>query len=347
MTKVVFVVIDALPLGLVGPEWTPNLHRLAEQGGTHPEGGRAVLSTATYPNHATFATGISPADHGIMVNRMWNGEAFVSSSDLGPCGDTIFTAARRAGRSSGIVVGDHHLVGVMGGFEADLHWPPDGRRPDVALDPFRYAADSSVIDAVDETSVLDCDLAVVHFNEPDTAAHRFGPDSSELAECARSTDAALGQLLERMGPVWDDTVVMVVSDHDQERVTDHGLDVQASLDQRGLPGIVETEGTAALVMDGPPVEQLLTLPEVAGALPLDADNTLVWGERGQVFGPWLDELRGSHGSPRCETQVAVVGGGHPSVAPLAARIRAERPAATSWAPTIADLLGLDLANPAS
>lgn len=342
--RVVFVVIDALPLRLVGPTWTPNLHRLGEDGGTHPEGGRAVLSTATYPNHATFATGTTPGEHGIMVNRMWDGEALVSSSHIGPRGDTIFTAARRAGRSTGIVVGDHHLVGVMGGMEADVHWPPDGRRADVALDPFRYAADAAVIDAVDEIDVLACDLAVVHFNEPDTAAHRFGPDSTELAECARSTDAALGQLLERIRPAWDDTVVMVVSDHDQERVTEHGLDVQASLDQRGLPGLVETEGTAALVMGGPPVDTLLTLPEVAGAQPLDDDNTLVWGEPGQVFGPWLDELHGSHGSPRCDTQVAVVGGGHSAVAPLAARITAQRPAATSWAPTIAGLLGFALGD---
>jgi len=340
MTKVVFVIIDALPLPLVGAEWTPNLHRLAQEGGTNPAGGQAVLSTATYPNHATFATGLMPAEHGVLVNRVWDGDGFVSASDIGPRGDTVFTKARDAGRSTGIVVGDHHLVGVMGGFAADQHWPPEGRRPDVALDPFRYAADSAVIEAVDETDVLAADLAIVHFNEPDTAAHRFGPDSTELSECVRSTDQALGQLLDRVRSHWDDTVVIVVSDHDQELVTEHGLDLQRSLDDRGIPGLVETEGTAALVVDGPELDVLLTLPEVAGASQIDAHNTLVWGEPGQVFGPWLDELHGSHGSPRCDTQVAVVGGGHSAVSQITDALEATRPHATWWAPTMLQLLGI-------
>lgn len=340
--RVVFVVIDALPNQWVGPEWTPNLWHLVEAGGWNPEGGRAVLSTATYPNHATFVTGLEPADHGILVNRVWNGEAFIGSERVGPIGDTLFLAARRRGLRSAIVVGDHKLIGVMGGGEADRHWPPDGRRPDVALDEFRYAADGAVLDAVDEIDLLSADLCVVHFNEPDTACHLHGPDAPETGERVRSTDAALGSLIERLMPQWDDTVVIVVSDHDQETVTDHGIDLQAILSQRGLPGLVETEGTAALVLDGPAIETLLDIDVVAGARRMDEHNCLVWGPPGQVFGPWLDELHGSHGSPRCDTQVAVVGGGHHRVAELADTIAATRPPATWWAPTIADLLGFEL-----
>lgn len=340
MTRVVFVVVDALPLDLVGPEHTPNLAQLAAEGGSNPDGGRAVLSTATYPNHASFATGLAPVDHGILVNRVWNGTEFRPASDVGPRGDTIFTAARQAGRSSAIVVGDHHLVGVMGGFEADCHWPPDGRRPDVELDAFRYAADAAVVDAIDETGLVNADLSVVHFNEPDTASHRFGPGSPEMADAARRSDAALGELLDRLRPRWDDTVVMVVSDHDQERVIDHGLDLQAELDARGLPGVVETEGTAALVMDGPPIGELLRLPSLEGGSVVDDHNTIVWGRPGVVFGPWLDDLHGAHGSPRCDRQVAVVGGGHDRVGEVAGALRAARPDATWWAPTIGRLLEL-------
>lgn len=339
MTRVVFVVIDALPLHLADTTHTPHLMQLASEGAVNPAGGRAVLSTATYPNHASFATGLAPADHGILVNRVWDGTEFRPASEIGPNGDTIFTMARRAGRSTAIAVGDHHLIGVMGGTEADRHWPPEGRRPDVALDAFRYAADSAVVDAVDEIDLLEADLAVIHFNEPDTASHLYGPHSPELAECAASTDAALGELIERMRPRWDDTVVIVVSDHDQELVTEHGLDLQQSLERHGLPGVVETEGTAALVVDGPEIDDLLALPEVEGASRIDAASVLVWGAPGQVFGPWLDELHGSHGSPRCDAQVAVVGGGHPAVASLGEAITATRPDATWWAPTMMQLLG--------
>jgi hypothetical protein len=226
----------------------------------------------------------------------------------------------------------------MGGLDADRHWPPDGRRPEVELDEFRYATNAAVLDAIDETGLVDADLAVVHFNEPDTVSHRFGPGSAELAECARQTDAALGELLERLRPTWDDTVVMVVSDHDQEQVTAHGIDLQAELAANGLPGTVETEGTAALVMHGPPVDRLQQLECIEGARMIDDVNTIVWGAPGVVFGLWLDELRGSHGSPRCDRQAVVIGGGAPAVAPLAEALRASRPDATWWAPTIIGLL---------
>jgi hypothetical protein len=338
--RVVFVVIDALPNHWVGPRWTPHLWRLIATGGHHPEGGRAVWSTATYPNHATFATGRTPREHGILVNRVWDGTGFVASSGVGPRGATIFDAASAAGRSTSIVVGDHHLIGVMGGGAADRHWPPDGRRADVALDEFRYAADTAVLDAVDRTDALAADLAVIHFNEPDTACHLHGPDAPETGERIRATDGALGALLDRLGPHWDDTAVIVVSDHDQEEVTGYDIDLVAELAGAGLPGVVETEGTAALVRDGPGPDRLTTLPSVDGAIPLDEHHTLVWGEPGRVFGPWLAELHGSHGSPRCDRQVAAVGGGHPAVAALADRILRARPRATEWAGHIAHLLDM-------
>ena len=340
--RVVFVIIDALPNQWVGPVWTPHLWKLATEGGWNRRGGTAVLSTATYPNHASFATGREPASHGILVNRVWNGEEFVSSHTVGPRGDTIFAAVNRRGVSSAVVVGDHKLIGVMGAEAADQHWPPQGRRADVALDEFGYAADTSVLDAVDTIELVEAHLGVVHFNEPDTACHLYGPDAPETGERVRSTDRAFGALMERLAPGWADTVVMVVSDHDQERVTRHGVDLQSTLQERGLPGIVESEGTAALVLHGPPIDTLLNIDEIEGARVLDEHNTLVWGAPGVVFGPWLDELLGSHGSPRCATQVAVVGGGHPAVPELAAAVGKARPDATWWAPTIARLLGAGL-----
>ena len=169
--RVIFVVIDALPNHWVSEEWTPNLWALLKSGGWNPSGGRAVLSTATYPNHASFVTGRDPSSHGIFVNRVWDGSQFVISSKIGPQGDTLFLAADRSGVSSAVVVGDHKLIGVMGANEADVCWPPDGERQDVELDEFRYAADISVLDAVDSIGLMESDFGFVHFNEPDTVCH--------------------------------------------------------------------------------------------------------------------------------------------------------------------------------
>ncbi len=342
--KVTFVIEDAMPNRWVGPDVTPNLLELASTGGRCEAGGQAVMSSATYPNHASFVTGLQPTDHGVMVNRVWTGGEFVGSESIGPIGETIFEAARRAGMSTAALLGDHKLVGVTGAQVADVHWPPDGVRPDVELDEFQYAVNRAVIDAYDShhPGPGAVDLTVVHFNDPDTACHLHGPDSAAARDRMRLTDADLGQLLERLRPEWDDTVVIVVSDHDQETVWGEGFDLAEEFRRKGLPGIVEPEGTCALIIDGPDTTTLMGLDGVDGAVVLDSSSTLVWGPEGQVFGLWFDFLHGAHGGPRCREQVAVVGGGHPVVAELADALNHRRPSAVDWAPTIADLCGFDL-----
>ena len=340
--RVVFVIIDALPNRLVSKEWTPNLWKLAEEGGWNSEGGRAVLSTATYPNHATFATGRLPDSHGIFVNKVWDGNQFTIASSIGPKGDTIFLATNRSNMSSSAVVGDHHLIGVMGGDSADSFWPPEGKRANVDLDEFRYASNSAVLDAVDAIDAVSADFSLIHFNDPDTACHIYGPDAEETKLRVKETDDALGKLIDRLRPNWDETVVIVVSDHDQEFVVEYGFDLAESLSDRGLPGLVEYEGTAAVIHNGPGLGALLQIHEIEGAISLDDEHDLVWGRKGHVLGPWLDGLFGSHGSPRCDTQVSVVGGGHFKAQDLAELIRKERPNAWDWARHINDLLELDL-----
>jgi len=340
--KVVFVVIDALPNSLVSQEWTPNLWDLITEGDWNSSGGRSVLSTATYPNHATFATGRLPSSHGIFTNRVWDGDQFTISSDVGPAGDTLFKSAKRKDLECVTVVGDHHLIGVMGAGDSSRVWPPEGKRADVALDEFRYAADTSVLDAIDAIDLVSADFSFVHFNEPDTVCHLHGPDSEETRFRIRQIDGVLGKFLERLKPAWEDTVVIVVSDHDQEFVVEYGFDLADALNQRGLSGVVEYEGTAALVFGGPALTELNLIPEIEGGVSLDEHHNLVWGKPGHVFGPWLDGLHGSHGSPRCETQVAVVGGGHPQAKLLAGLISKKRPMAWEWARHINDLLRLDL-----
>jgi hypothetical protein len=70
---------------------------------------------------------------------------------------------------------------------------------------------------------------------------------------------------------------------------------------------------------------------------------LAWSTPGRAFG--FEEMGtelGTHGGPRTRTQVAVVTGGHPLVAPVAAAVAARRVNAADWAPTVAALLDLDL-----
>ena len=66
--KVVFTVLDALPVRHVGDDHTPVLATLARSAGGAPAQARSVMTSSTYPNHATFVTGAHPRDHGIVTN---------------------------------------------------------------------------------------------------------------------------------------------------------------------------------------------------------------------------------------------------------------------------------------
>ncbi len=348
--RVVFLIEDSLPNGRVSPELTPTLWSLIQEGGWNPEGGVSVLASSTYPNHATFATGTGVASHRIFTNDVWDGEQFVCSSTLGPVGDTIFLAAQRAGRSSAAIVGDQTMVGCMGAAEADIHWPPKGVLPNgIERDCLGYAANSAVIEQLRSTDALDTDVLYVHMNDPDSTLHLFGPDAPETIDRIREIDDDLSSIVEMLRPRWDDTVLFVVSDHEQEVVNQEiePINLIAELEQAGLSGHAHNEGTVGIVYDSPGAAEVKRLGPIEDAIDLDlnADGTaitLAWSSEGRVFGRSNKTLAGQHGSPRTRTQVATVSGGHPAVADMATFLAAKRPHATDYARLIANLLDLPL-----
>ncbi len=349
--KVAFTVIDALPDRHVGPDHTPVLQQLVDAGGRAPGGARAVMTSATYPNHATFSTGTDPSRHGIVTNWVPESGRVVPAWERGCDVPTIFDACRRAGRSSAAVLGDHHLVGVMGAAAADQHWPPAGTPPrGVELDALGYLHDDHTAPQLCAALAGGPDLVVAQLNGPDTAAHWYGPDAEGAFDGYRATDAWLAAVRDALD--WDDTVWIVVSDHDQEPVTFRApVDLQRALDARGEGLLAIPEGSAALVCGEGARDAAAMLREVDGIDGTDdvalADPTLeccmVWTVPGRTFGPTGSPTPlGTHGGPRTRAQVAIVTGGHAAVEPLARAVDAGGIDATDWAPTIATLLDLDL-----
>ena len=139
-------VVDALPARYVGDVHTPVLAGLARAGGAEAGTARAVMTSATYPNHATFVTGAAPRAHGIVTNWVPQTGRVVPAWELGPAVPTLFDAARAAGRSSAAIFGDQCLVGVTGARAAGAHWPPDGEPPPtVRRDAHGYIDDQDTI----------------------------------------------------------------------------------------------------------------------------------------------------------------------------------------------------------
>jgi hypothetical protein len=353
--KIVLTVLDALPARHVDDDHTPVLCSLAREVGQLPGRARAVMTAATYPNHATFATGARPRDHGLVSNFVPRTGTLVPAWELGPAVPTLFDACRVAGRSSAAVVGDQCLIGVMGARAADSHWPPNGEPPaHVRRDAHDYLDDDDTM--VELIAALDArpDLVVSQLNAPDTAAHVHGPDSDAALAIYRDTDARLAVLREHLD--WDDTVWIVVSDHDQETVVDpEPIDLRPAFAARDVDLFALPEGSATIVCGDGARDAAAWLPDVEGVegtAPFHlADPTLeaclAWSVPGRTFGfVELATEPGTHGSPRTRTQVAVVTGGHPAAARVARTAASRTVSATDWAPTIAALLDLDLPHAA-
>jgi hypothetical protein len=194
---------------------------------------------------------------------------------------------------------------------------------------------------------LDVDVAVIHLNEPDTTSHLYGPDSPEAFEQYRATDAAYGEVIAGLADGWDHTLVLTVSDHDQETITDFAP-VELSGGLADLDGVeVVDEGTAALVHREPGSiddqrldERIRAVDGVESTAVLAPDIRMAWTVPGRAFGTTPIPIHGQHGSPRCRTQLAIVSGGDPRVDAIVRRIERTVPSVLDWAPLTARLLDL-------
>jgi hypothetical protein len=353
--NVLLLVLDGLSPRHVRRDVMPTLSAMAEAGGWNRGGGVGVMPASTYPNHATFVTGVAPAVHGLWSAKVPRlvpaGEAddravtapLVDAWLVGPSSPTVFDVCSRAGRSTAAVFGDNHLVGVMGAGAADRSWPVGGELADgVARDELDYAHDAATAGQIAEAVGLGPDLVVAQLNGPDTAAHLYGPDSDQAFEAYRTTDAAIATVRQALEPTWDDWVVLVVSDHSQEEASEEAVDLDAVVEDRGIGARVIRDGSAAIITGegGHDPRWLDDVDAVVGIESLTDDAVVVWGRPGSSFGPHPWGVPGIHGSPRTTPQVAVVSGGHSAVEALVAWVEAAPPPATAWAGKVARLLEL-------
>ncbi|WP_199254463.1 alkaline phosphatase family protein [Mycolicibacterium mengxianglii] len=338
---VVFVILDGVGARQVRSDRMPALHSLAVSGAWRPDGSQAVMCSATYPNVLTLVTGSPPAEHRVFANSLF-GHAFTEGART----RTIFE--RAAPFTSEFVVGDQYLIDVAKGRTAGRHWPPEGILPaSTALDEFGYAADAAVLPHAIAAAQRRPDLLAVHFNGPDTASHLHGPNSAAAIESYRTTDTALAAFLETLRPRWDELLVLITSDHDQESVDDEQrIDLAGLAVTRGVDAVVFHEGTAAVVVgpDAGDERWLAGVPGIEGSWLCEPGVRLVTSTaHGWFATPEYPGRGGGHGGHRTRDQVAVATGGHPMVAQIAHAWHHQRPRAQDWAPLVLSALGVGAA----
>ena len=335
--RVLFLILDAFDPARLSPRLTPNLWRWANTDGAVAGKGLAVMASCTYPNHASFATGVGPEIHRIHTNHVIRDGDVKGAWEVGPGRATIFD--RLSELETAAVLGDHHLVRVMGATRAARHWPPDGDLTVVDhLDLLGYPDDIVVLPRLVAEIESEAQLVVGYFGSIDTFSHVFGPSSGEVTDAYRRIDLRIGDVDTALRTGWDDWVVIVVSDHVQETVDGPGIDLRSLLDPEA---VVVDEGSAALVGGLVRPESLSEIDGVQGWIPLGDGNVLAWCEQGRYFGPFeAPILKGAHGGAHTRDQLALVSGGNHARRPFASAVAAGPVAATFWAGGIAGTFGV-------
>ncbi|MFQ5548531.1 MAG: ectonucleotide pyrophosphatase/phosphodiesterase [Woeseia sp.] len=196
---------------------TPALDRLAARG-VRAESLEPVFPTLTFPNHYSIATGLYPANHGVVANDFpdtasdeWylykKPEIVQQGRWYG--GEPIWVAAER----SGMVAAAFFFVGT----EADI----DGIRP-TYWHRFDYQISASRrVDQVLDWLAMPVEtrphMITLYFEHVDVDSHEYGIGSKESVSAIENIDRHLGMLLDGIGelPHGEDVYIVLVSDHGQ------------------------------------------------------------------------------------------------------------------------------------
>lgn len=228
---------------------TPALDRIAARG-VRAERMIPVFPTLTFPNHYSIATGLYPANHGLIGNTFPNPErtAWYSISDRKSVeegrwyrGEPVWVAAEKAG----MVTAAYYFVGT----EAAIQGVPM---------TYWHSYDESVAGLDRVHQVLEWlsmpveqrpHFMTLYFEDVDKASHDHGPGSAENLAAIGRVNTYLDALLDGIEalPHGDEAYVILVSDHGQHatRIDSEPLIMDRLIDTEGL-SIVE-HGSAAYV----------------------------------------------------------------------------------------------------
>ncbi|MBD8900213.1 ectonucleotide pyrophosphatase/phosphodiesterase [Rhodanobacter sp. DHG33] len=209
------VSIDAFRADYIDRGLTPTLAALA-QSGVHADAMQPSFPSLTFPNHYTLVTGLYPDHHGIVNNTMvdpvlgkftLSNRKAVSDGHWWDGGAPIWEDADAHGLRTATM--------FWPGAEADIH----GRHPDYWMP---YNGDVTPDQRVDQVLAwLDLPAGqrptflTLYFDAVDHAGHNHGPDSPEVNQALRDTDAALARLvagLQQRG-LFDRMNIIVLADH--------------------------------------------------------------------------------------------------------------------------------------
>jgi predicted AlkP superfamily pyrophosphatase or phosphodiesterase len=307
---VIVVSIDGLmPEAYLTPDRyglkVPTLRQMVASGAS-AQYATSVMPAVTYPAHTTIATGVAPAAHGIVSNRAFDplernqeGWRWYSEDIHSP---TLWDITMAAGRTTALINWPV-TMGAKATFLVPEYWRA-GTAEDQKL--MRAMATPGLLDAVQARfpnlwtkltppDVLDegsadvavhlletaaPDLIMIHIWMVDEMQHRHGPWSRQALDAIEEADRQLQRIITacQRAELWDDTALVVVSDHGFARfpiktvVRPAAALAERGLIERGADGkvaswkaSVQTNGGTAYVYLADPTD-LATATAVRNAL---------------------------------------------------------------------------------
>jgi alkaline phosphatase D len=217
----------------------PNLHAIAMQGASAPEGMIPVYPSLTFPNHYSIVTGLYPEHHGIVAMSFYD-----------PKRKQRYAFNDPAANSDGSWYGGVPLWSLaekQGMRSACFFWPGSeaeiaGERPSYYLrfdDHFpEEARIQQVIAWLRLPPAQRPHFITLYYSNVDHAGHEFGPDSRQTAEAVRHVDDLVGMLRAKLKEVSLPIDLFVVSDHGMENIAGNWIDLDHFADLSAF----QTEG---------------------------------------------------------------------------------------------------------
>lgn len=195
------------------PNEAATLRRLAREG-VSARGLIPVFPSNTFPNHYSIVTGLYPARHGIINNEFLDPESgLVFRSNQAAAvrdarwwgGEPIWVTAIKQGRKA--------ATAFWIGSEAEIHGvrPTYWRPYDYSI-PFERRLDE-VAGWLKRPANERPAVVVFYLEETNSAGHRFGPASPEVAAAIKLGDERIATLIARLKADGVTPNLMIVSDH--------------------------------------------------------------------------------------------------------------------------------------
>jgi len=215
---VILVSIDGFRADYLQKYKPTTLSQLAKAG-LYTEGMRPSFPTHTFPNHYSLVTGLAPGNHGIVSNKFYDKKRgqFYNFMDPKTAGDRTWYKGEPIWNTverQGMISMTYHWVGS----DANIN----------KKDPtcfIGYDPDISTIDKVNKTiewlnlpTNKRPHLITIYTSIVDSAGHKYGPDSKEVADAIYEVDAALAQLNTFIQSSSLPINLIIVSDHGMEKI---------------------------------------------------------------------------------------------------------------------------------